>query len=255
MKFQQIFLLGCFIGITILSCQNEKPAASTEKLSEQPKEVEVVELTNSITDKEKADGWQLLFDGRSLDHWKGYNLEGLPEKGWTVENGVLTGHGGGDLITKNQYENFDLQLEFQLTEAANSGIFYLAQEIAGKPIYESAPEYQLLDNATYIEKQGMAIMDKHLTADNYDLHDGVINPGITHGDWHQARIVVQNGHVEHWLNGKKHVEYDLNSEDWNERVAGSKFAKWPYAKTTKGHIGLQDHGNEVRFRNLKIKSL
>lgn len=255
MSLKQFAFWSISCLLIFAACQNQPAETTKEEEAPKAEKVEVVELINSITDKEKADGWQLLFDGRSFEHWKGYNLEGLPKEGWSAKEGVIVGHGGGDLITKEQYENFDLQLEFQLTKAANSGIFYLAQEIAGSPIYHSSPEYQLIDNATYIETQGMEIMNKHLTADNYDLHDGIINPAITHGKWYQARIVVKDSHVEHWLNGKKHVEYDLNSPDWQGLIEGSKFAKWPYAKTTKGHIGLQDHGNEARFRNIKIKKL
>ena len=255
MKFKYLTLLIINSFLFLIACQNQPEKTPEKKEIKISNKVETLELLNSITDKEKDEGWQLLFDGRSFDHWKGYNLEGLPKEGWTAEEGVIVGHGGGDLITKDQYENFDLKLEFQLTKAANSGIFYLVQELEGKPIYHSAPEYQLLDNATYIETQGMDIMNKHLTGDNYDIHDGIINPAITHSKWYGARIVVNNGHVEHWLNGKKHVEYALNSPEWTALITNSKFGEWEYAKTTNGHIGLQDHGNEVRFRNIKIKKL
>ena len=254
MNKQLIFLLLAAFFLAYCSSEPANQSVATAA-SSTPKNPETVTLTNSITAEEKADGWVQLFDGRSFDNWRGYNQDGVPEKGWTIENGALVCNGGGDLITEKQYEDFDLKLEFNLSEAANSGIFYFVQEIDGQPIYYSAPEFQLVDNRTYIDNQGMDIMDKHLTGDNYDLHDGIANPGITHGQWYDARIVVKDHHVEHWVNGKKHVEYDWNSPEWQKLVNASKFKDWAYGKKGTGHIGLQDHGNVARFRNIKIREL
>lgn len=253
-KFFTLLSLGlCFF---LWSCQEQPAKTPTPKAKEKkPDTIEALTLTNSITQQEIADGWKLLFDGRSFEHWRGYNKESVPATGWKAENGEMMVHGGGDLITKEKYENFDLTLEFSLSEAANSGIFYMAQEIPDKPIYISSPEYQLLDNETYINTQGMEIMNKHLTGDNYDLQDGVINPHIGKNKWYKARILVNKGHVEHWLNGKKCIEYEWNSPEWKEMIANSKFKDWPYGKEINGHIGLQDHGNEVKFRNIKIRRL
>ncbi|MEM6317067.1 MAG: DUF1080 domain-containing protein [Bacteroidota bacterium] len=247
-------LLVCSLCFSI-ACQNTAETTTVTKKEKPPKVAKTVELTNTITEKEIANGWQLLFDGRSLDQWKGYNLEGLPKEGWTAENGELVGDGGGDLITKEQFEDFELELEFKLSEATNSGIFYFAQEIPNSPIYHSAPEYQLVDNATYLDKQGADFMHKHLTGDAFDLYDGVINPGIVQNKWFNARIISEKGQVEHWLNGKLCIEYDWNSPEWNEKIANSKFNKETFAKVNSGHIGLQYHGNKVRFRNIKIRRI
>lgn len=254
-KIFTLFALG--LCLVFFSCKDQAAKTSTpKKAAENSNEtIESITLTNSITQEEKAEGWQLLFDGRSFEHWRGYNKETVPKVGWKTEEGAMVVHGGGDLITKEKYENFDFKVEFFLSEAANSGIFYMGQEIEGKPLYHSSPEYQLLDNETYINTQGMEIMNKHLTGDNYDLQDGVINPAIGKNKWYEARIISKNGHIEHWLNGKKHVEYDWNSPEWKEMVANSKFKDWAYGKVLKGYIGLQDHGNEVKFRNIKIRKL
>ncbi len=245
-----------FISSLLIACQGQPETTSTKKKIEKPaKAIEVLELTNSITEKEKADGWELLFDGRSLEKWKGYNMGGELPTSWQAIDGEIVGRGKDNLITKEQYEDFDFTLEFKLTEAANSGIFYFVQEIADQPIYQSAPEYQLVDNATYINTQGADYMHKHLTGDAFNLYDGIINPAIMKEKWYTARIKVEKGHVEHWLNGKMCIEYDWNSPDWKERVASTTFNKAIFAAKPSGHIGLQGWGNDIKFRNIKIKKL
>jgi len=260
--FKQIspILLSLFLLFLTTNCQ-EKSKEVTESqtsttVAEQPK--------TNVAPTTSTGEWITLFDGVSGGHWRAYNEEGFPGEGWTVTNGALTlleKSQGGTIITKESYENFDLELEFMLAKGANSGIFYLVQEIEGKPAYYSAPEYQLIDDANYYElakKEGdMSIVKHHLTADNYDLQsapsDKKINPA---GQWNKARIVLNNGHVEHYLNGEKAVEYDLWSPEWKEMVAASKFGEWEaYGQARKGHIGLQDHGNMVSFRNIRIKKL
>ncbi len=242
-----------FLG---LACQNQPEASTAKKTAPKSEKIAVLELTNSITEKETADGWELLFDGRSLEKWKGYNMEGgaIPVT-WQAMNGEIVGRGKDNLITKEKYSDFDFILEFKLTEAANSGIFYFVQEIADQPIYQSAPEYQLVDNQTYLNTQGADFMHKHLTGDAFNLYDGVINPAIMKEKWYTARIKVEKGQVEHWLNGKICIEYDTNSAEWKELVASSNFNKEYFATTTTGHIGLQGWGNDIKFRNIKIKRL
>ncbi|MEM1121592.1 MAG: DUF1080 domain-containing protein [Bacteroidota bacterium] len=243
-------LLSCLLFLG--ACQDPSHQTVAEKPTEK---VEVVELTNSITKKETVKGWTLLFDGRSLDQWKGYNMNGALPSTWQVVNGEIVGRGKDNLITKEQYNNFELTLEFKLTEAANSGIFYFVQEIPNQPIYQSAPEYQLVDNATYLETQGADFMHTHLTGDAFNLYDGIINPAIRQDKWYQARIRVNDGHVEHWLNGKQCIEYDWNSADWKERVDKTSFNKEIFAAKASGHIGLQGWGNDIKFRNIKIRRL
>ncbi len=209
------------------------------------------EAHNVLTDAEREAGWRLLFDGRSLDGWRGYNMDALPG-GWAVEDGALTRVGrGGDIITEEQFSDFELSLEWKLEEGGNSGVFYRAVE-GQEWIYHGAPELQVLDDANHVDGQ-----DPRTSAgSNYGLHPaprGVVRPA---GEWNTSRVVVRGSHVEHWLNGTRIVEYELGSPDWAELVANSKFAQWPaYGQAERGHIGLQDHGDPVWFRNLKIREL
>ena len=206
---------------------------------------------NSLTPEEVQQGWQLLFDGRTTGGWRGYNRSDMPD-GWQVVDGALTRVAeAGDIITTEQYGNFELALEWQVGPAGNSGVFYRAIE-SDDPIYYSAPEMQVLDDAGHVDG------GSRLTAAgaNYGLHpapEGVVKPA---GEWNSVRVVVNGNHVEHWLNGQKIVEYELGSDDWKQRVANSKFVEWPaYGTAERGHIGLQDHGDWVAFRNIRIRVL
>jgi len=218
---------------------------------------------NRLTAAEEDAGWQLLFDGETTDGWRGYNQDGFPEARWDVIDGNLvvlspdpeTEGSGGDIVTEQVFDNFELSLEFNVTPAANSGVFYRVTEAPGQPMWHSAPEFQVLDDSAHLEMDAMD-MHTHLSGDNYDLHassGSVVKPA---GEWNHVRIVVNRGSVEHWLNGIKTVEYELWSPDWEQRVRGSKFADYPeYGRATMGQIGLQDHGNEVSYRNIKIRPI
>jgi hypothetical protein len=208
-------------------------------------------MPNQLTPQEERDGWRLLFDGKTTNGWRGYRMTTMPA-GWEVVDGALTRVGRSrDIVTTEQYKDFDLQLEWKTNAGGNSGIFYRAVETDG-PIYHSAPEYQLLDD------NGHADGRNELTSagSNYALNPvprGVVKPV---GEWNTTRIVVRGNHVEHWLNGQKVVEYEFGSADWKEGVAKSKFNEWKdYGQSPTGFIGLQgDHG-WVAFRNIKIKTL
>jgi len=235
----------------IQACSNQTDYQTVKKMERTSKTADA----NTLSPEEIAEGWQLLFDGQSLSLWKGYNMDGLPKEGWFIRRGELVGKGGAALITKAKFENFEFKLDFQLTKAANSGIFYFVNEVLGEPIYRQAPEYQLIDNETYLNTQGAEIMHKHLTGDAFNLYDGLINPGIGHGKWYQAKIRVKDGQVQHWLNEKLCIEYDIHSKEWQSIVADSNFDETVFAKPAIGHIGLQYWASEVKFRNLKIRNL
>jgi hypothetical protein len=218
---------------------------------------------NILTEQEKADGWKLLFDGQSTAGWRGYNKQAFPDKGWEVKDGMLTvlksngeSEAGGDIITEKQYENFDLQFEFKITPEANSGVLYRVKEVPNTPSWHSAPEFQVMDNQGWATKDPSFDMTTHRTGDNYDLHAAPGDYLRPIGEWNQGRVVVNNGKVEHWLNGQKTIEYDFNSSAYKGLVKKSKFAKLKeYGANKKGHIGIQDHGATVYYRNIKIKEL
>lgn len=206
---------------------------------------------NTLTEEERAQGWKLLFDGQSLDGWRGYMREDLPD-GWKAVDGLLTRTArAGDIVTREKFADFELAFEFNVAPGGNSGIFYRAIE-GPELIYYAAPEYQVLDDAAH--RDGASPLTS--TGANYAVNPAP--PGVTKpaGEWNTGRIMVNGNHVEHWLNGQKVVEYELGSEDWARRVAASKFNQWPeYGKAREGHIGIQDHGSLVQYRNIKIRSL
>jgi hypothetical protein len=206
---------------------------------------------NRLTAAERAAGWQLLFDGNSLEGWRGYNSEFMPT-GWSVESGLLTRTGpGGDIITEQQFGDFELYLEWLVGPGGNSGVLVRAVE-GQEEVYHGAPEMQILDDAGHPDGRSPLTS----AGSNYGLHGAPRGIVKSAGEWNSSRIVVVNNQVEHWLNGDKVVEYELGSADWLRRVANSKFAQWPaYGRASRGHIGIQDHGDRVSFRNLKVREL
>jgi len=208
-------------------------------------------LLNSLSPAEQAAGWKLLFDGKTTAGWRGFKMDSMPS-GWQVVYGALTRvASAGDIMTRDKYANFELSLEWNISEGGNSGIFYRASE-DDSTIYWTAPEMQVLDDARHAD--GLS----RLTAagSDYGLYPspaGVVRPA---GQWNEVRILVQGNHVEHWLNGVKVVEYELGSPDWEEKVKASKFAPHVhYGRNAEGYIGLQDHGDRVAYRNIRIRVL
>ena len=211
----------------------------------------VQEPHNVLTEAEQSEGWTLLFDGASLDAWRTYGQDALHD-GWQAVDGTLSRvGGGGDIITRETYTDFDLQLEWRVEAGGNSGIFFRASEESGR-IFEGAPEMQVLDDAVHADGQNPLTS----AGANYGLHPaprGVVRPA---GEWNHVRIRVEGDRVQHWLNGEMIVDYRLGSPEWSELVAASKFAEWPeYGTYPSGHIGLQDHGDPVWYRNMKIRRL
>ncbi|NNE48387.1 MAG: DUF1080 domain-containing protein [Rhodothermales bacterium] len=202
---------------------------------------------------ETESSWETLFDGATLDLWRGFQKDHIPS-GWSVKDAVIycAGTNGGDLITKGQWQNFDLELEWKISEAGNSGIMYRVVEVHGAP-YLTGPEMQVLDDDAHPDAANDA---SHLSGAAYDLYAPAEDATKPAGEWNSSRILVDGTHVEHWLNGVKVVEYELFSEEWNQRVENSKWAKEPdYGRMAMGHIALQDHGDEVWYRNVRIKRL
>jgi len=206
---------------------------------------------NTLTEAEREAGWRLLFDGESLAGWRRYEAE-MPPDGWRAEDGTLHRHGsGGDLVTVDQFGDFDLSLEWRVEEGGNSGIFYRAAP-GSEHIFHSAPELQVLDDDGHPDGENPLTAAGSVYA-IYPAPRGVVRPV---GEWNEVRIVADGRRVEHWLNGERIVEFEIGSDDWEARVAGSKFAEVEeYGAAREGYIGLQDHGDPVWFRNIKLRPL
>ncbi|MEQ9097852.1 MAG: DUF1080 domain-containing protein [Imperialibacter sp.] len=234
-KIKSLSLL--FATFALFSCTSEKRSESaTAATGDQPE--------NST----------LLLEGNTLDQWQMYSQDSI--KGWSLINGELHASGAGwdaneDIITKKTFANFDLSLEWKVAPENSSGIFFYVQRDSDQPIYESAPEYQVMDDKGWPQQ----MKPNQYTAANYAMHAPIGTEVKPAGEWNTTRITVNYPHVEHWLNGVKVVEYDFGSEDWENRKASGKWAEVPnYGKAKSGHIGLQNAGKVV-YRNIKIRQL
>ncbi|MDF7814997.1 DUF1080 domain-containing protein [Hymenobacter sp. YC55] len=214
-------------------------------------------IDNTLTKAEAKAGWVLLFDGKSLGNFKGFKKDAVPSS-WQIEDNAiaLTGKGGGDILTKNQYENYELVLDWKISEGGNSGIIYnVSEDPQYSATYSTGPEMQVLDD----ERHPDAKMGKNNNRQAGSLYDLIplSTPAVKPaGQWNTVKLVVNKGHVEHWLNRKKVVEYQLLSPEWEAMVKDSKFNSMPgYGRTQKGHIALQDHGDKVWYKNIKIRTL
>lgn len=234
------------VAATLAACGGPRAATPTP-----------VPAQNVLSEAERKAGWRLLFDGQTLAGWRGYNATG-PAAGWAVAEGAMVlaqPRGANDIVTAEQYANFELALEWRVRPdgpPANSGIFFRAEEKAGEPIYYSAPEVQVLDDARHPDGRSL-LTSAGAAYGLYPVPRGVVKAP---GEWNAVRLVVRGNKVEHWLNGQQVVAYEIGSADWTARVKASKFGEWPrYAKATRGHIGLQEHGSWVAYRNIKLRVL
>jgi outer membrane protein assembly factor BamB len=208
---------------------------------------------NALSDQEKKEGWQLLFDGKSLEHWRNFKKETISPK-WIVKEGAMVKtKGGGDIVTKKKYQNFDLKLDWKIAIAGNSGIFILANEtVADKKIYTRAPEIQILDNEKHSDRKSAS----HRSGSLYDMIAAPDSSQKPAGEWNTLRVLFDNRHLQVWQNGVVAFDVKLGSEAWKKALNGSKFKNWPgFADAFSGHIGVQEHGADVSLRNIKIKPL
>ena len=208
---------------------------------------------NTLTAAEKSAGWMLLFDGKSLDGWRGYKTEAVGS-GWKAQDGALTltAAKAGDVMTKREFADFELSFEWKISEGGNSGVIYRVG-LGETASHRTGPEYQVLDN----EKAKDNKLGNHLAGSLYDM--GTAAPrDLTKpaGQWNESKLIVRGWKVEHWLNGKKVVAVDLAAPEGRAWVAASKFKDWPkFASLAKGHIAFQDHGDVVSYRSIKIREL
>ena len=225
---------------------------------------------NTLTQEEEDEGWMLLFDGESFEGWKNYGAETDDVEFWKIEDGVLEftrdvsflgmlwNHlnpftpGAADLMTKRRFGDFELSIDWRISPGGNSGIFYLVPDEESGLAWDRGLEMQVLDDAGHSDGQ----IELHRAGDLYDLQSLVRNAARPVGEWNTARIRVEGNHIEHWLNGQLIADIDRESPAWNQALAASKFAGTEqYGLARRGHITLQDHGDPVWYRNIKIREV
>lgn len=267
-----------FIGLQVHSIGEDQKAGTeiqwknikiiTDSLSKYARKTTLTPVItkNRLGIDEEKNGWELLWDGTTSNGWRGARLDDFPSKGWLIENGELTvlssggeeSNAGGDIVTEGLYGNFELQLDFKITKGANSGIKYFVDTDLNKgPGSSIGLEYQILDDATHPDAKLGNQEGSRTIASLYDLIKADpakhVNPI---GEWNHARILSKDNHVEHWLNGMKVLEYERKSDAYRKLVAESKYKIWPnFGEAEQGHILLQDHGDRVSFKNIKIKPI
>ena len=211
---------------------------------------------NTLTSKEKKEGWVLLFDGKTASGWRSFKSDKINDR-WKVSNGELyldkSVSQGGDIITEKEYQDYELALEWKIAACGNSGLmFNVVEDDKYEATYHTGPEMQVLDNTCHPD----AKIIKHRAGDLYDLISCSKETVKPAGEWNQVKIVSKNAKMEFWLNGSKVVEFTMHTPEWDAMVAKSKFNTMPdFGKARKGHIALQDHGDAVWFRNIKIREL
>ncbi len=234
------------------------------KTPEDNKVKQINAIANTISGREAAEGWKLLWDGKTTNGWRGAKLDNFPEKGWSFENGILKVHksgggestNGGDIVTTRPYKNFILKVDFRITEGANSGIKYFVDTNLNKGEGSAIGcEFQILDDRRHPDAK-LGVEGNRTLGSLYDLIPAPKDKPFRNGFFNTAMVVVKGNHVEHWLNGVKIIEYERNNQMWEALVNFSKYKDWPnFGNAEEGLLLLQDHGDEVWFQNIKIKEL
>ena len=286
---KRVFLFAASLALiaTMVSCGNQnnkkaakdaaetKAAAPEYKLMDKPQ----VDLSEFPQDK---DGYYVIFDGKTMKGWRGYGKDNVPSR-WVVDDGAIKFNGsgggeaqagdGGDLIFAHKFKNFELEFEWKVSKGGNSGVLYLAQEVTTEkdgqtivePIYISSPEYQVLDNANHPDAK-LGVDGNRQSASLYDMIPAKPQNQKPYGEWNKGKIMVYKGTVVHGQNDVNVVEYHLWTQQWTDMLQASKFSqeKWPLAfellnncggENHEGYIGFQDHGDDVWFRNIRVKVL
>lgn len=268
-----------FISLQVHSINNEEQAGKTVswrdiriltedldqyRTAENNDVKQLNQIANTISEREAEEGWELLWDGETTNGWRGAKLDEFPSQGWSIEDGVLKVHkgdggestNGGDIVTTRPYKNFKLKVDFRITEGANSGIKYFVDTNLNKGEGSAiGNEFQILDDRNHPDAELGRDGNRKLGS-LYDLIPAPEDKPFRRNFFNTAMVVVEGNHVEHWLNGVKLLEYERNTEEWNEIVAASKYKDWPnFGNAEEGLILLQDHGDEVWFQNIKIKEL
>ena len=251
-----VCFLICAAGI---SCQAQKVSTTGKSANNTSQS-----MHNTLSALEKKNGWVLLFDGKSTDGWRGAYKDDFPEQGWKIEGGELVviksdgreSRNGGDIITKEQYDNYELTLEAKLTPGANSGVkYFVTERLPKSPGSAIGLEFQLLDDDLHPDAK-LGKNGNRTVGSLYDLIPAQAKKAKSIGEWNHVRIVSKNKHIEHWLNGSKVVEYDRVSPAFRALVAESKYKNYEgFGEAVKGHLLLQDHGDEVHYRNIKLRKL
>ena len=267
-----------FIGLQVHSIPKENKAGTeiiwknikilTDSLSKysRPSPIPPITTKNKLTIDEEKNGWKLLWDGKTTQGWRGARMDEFPESGWEIKDGILTvlpsggeeSAAGGDIVTKELYGDFELKVDFMITEGANSGIkYYVDTDLNKGPGSSIGLEYQILDDARHPDAKLGNHEGSRTVSSLYDLIQADPNkPMNPSGEWNTAHIISNDNHVEHWLNGMKVLEYERKSPEYRKLVSESKYVKWPnFGESDQGHILLQDHGDRVSFKNIKIRPL
>lgn len=251
MTRQLLSVIACAAGLAACATQNAGRAGGDSAVPADAASTTGETMLPELSAAEREAGWRLLFDGRTLDGWRGYGRPDMPA-GWVARDGLLIRESqAADIITRETFRDFELALDWMVRAGGNSGVFYRAAE-GQDAIYFSAPELQVLDDAAHPDGAS-PLTSAGAAYGLYPAPRGVVKPA---GEWNAVRVLVRGDHVEHWLNGQRIVAYELHSEDWKARVAASKFRDWAaYGQARQGHIGLQDHGDWVAYRNIRIRAL